>query len=109
MRNVYDCDYDDDCYIPTPDELSTEDYLDSLKNCFPQVFMGLLETPRQFIKASENLILTWEMWYGNRIRDEIYTASEETRQVAYIVYVTQVCRIKFIKIQIRQSAVQHPA
>ena len=86
MRNVYDCDYDDDCYIPTPDELSTEDYLDSLKNCFPQVFMGLLETPRQFIKASENLILTWEMWYGNRIRDEIYTASEETRQVAYIVY-----------------------
>lgn len=84
MCNIYDCDYDS--YAPTPDELSAEDYLDSLKNCFPQVFMGLLETPRQFISASENLILTWEMGYGNRIRDEIYTASEETRQIAYIIY-----------------------
>ena len=84
MCNIYDCDYDS--YAPTPDELSAEDYLDSLKNCFPQVFTGLLEKPRQFISASENLILTWEMGYGNRICDEIYTASEETRQIAYIIY-----------------------
>ena len=56
MCNIYDCDYDS--YAPTPDELSAEDYLDSLKNCFPQVFTGLLEKPRQFISASENLILT---------------------------------------------------
>ena len=76
--------------------------------CKNQIFTGTDKLSRLFQQTCKHLRKTIFqrieiIFCGQFIRSRCITI------VITIVYVTHVCRIKFIKIQIRQSAVQHPA
>ena len=76
--------------------------------CKNQIFTGTDKLSRLFQQTCKHLRKTIFqrieiIFCGQSIRSRCITI------VITIVYVTHMCRIKFIKIQIRQSAVQHPA
>ncbi len=84
MRNLYDC--DNDCYAPNPDELSIEEYQDTLLNCFPKIIFEFLSTPRKMIDPNDNFILTWELISDINLLEQIWNASEETCRIYRIIY-----------------------
>jgi hypothetical protein len=83
MRNLYGS--DPDCYAQMPDELSEAEYLASLRNCFPKIFLALLSKPVKWVDPKGNLILTWAMGYDRYVCDEVWYASEDTRMIFRII------------------------
>lgn len=83
MRNLYGS--EPDCYAPMPDELPEAEYLASLRNCFPKVFLELLSKPVKWVDPKGNLILTWALGYDRYICDEVWYASEDTRMIFRII------------------------
>ena len=85
MRAIYDC--DDETGGISPEELSPQEYRESMLNCFPKMFYDLFPKPVQYVMPEFNLLVTWEMWYGDIIKQELMDIGDsELISVLQITY-----------------------
>ena len=91
MCSIYD--FDPNTPGTPPEQLSPREYRDSLLNCFPKIFCDLFPEPVQYIAPDQNLLITWEMWYGDLVKQELANIDdEEMRSILRIIYdYIQVC------------------
>lgn len=75
-----------DCSGPAPDQVSLGEYHDALLNCFPRIFLELFPTPEKTVDPARNLLVTWEMGYGWKIREELWHAPSEVREISKIIF-----------------------
>ncbi len=74
MCSVYDCDRE---YWLSPSVIPLQEYQDALLNCFPKVFHDLFPQPTESIDPAKNLLVTWEMWYGDKIVEELDNVKDD--------------------------------
>ena len=80
MCNVYDCSIDTPGV--SPESLPLQEYRNSLRNCFPRIFYDLFPDPVRYIAPERNLLVTWEMGYGEKVRSELENVyDDEMRDV----------------------------
>ena len=84
MREVNQCESAD--YSPTPNEIPLGEYRDALQNCFPALFPALFPEPVWQIDPARNLLVSWAMGYDRKIQDELWNASDDTCQIATVIY-----------------------
>lgn len=91
MCKVYDCSIDTPGV--SPESLPLQEYRNSLRNCFPRIFYDLFPDPVRYIAPERNLLVTWEMGYGEKVRSELENVyDDELRAVLSVVYdYIQVC------------------
>ena len=91
MCNVYDCSIDTPGV--SPESLPLQEYRNSLRYCFPRIFYDLFPDPVRYIAPERNLLVTWEMGYGEKVRNELENVyDDELRAVLSVVYdYIQVC------------------
>lgn len=91
MCKVYDCSIDTPGV--SPESLPLQEYRNSLRNCFPRIFYDLFPDPVRYIAPERNLLVTWEMGYGEKVRSELENIyDDELRAVLSVVYdYIQVC------------------
>lgn len=76
MREVYSCSPGEGAGM-SPFELSPGEYRDALLNCFPKIIHDLFPEPVATIDPAWNLLVTWTMWYGDKIRDELLNVTDD--------------------------------
>lgn len=86
MCEVYNCDTETAGGIP-PEELPMADYRDALLNCFPKIFYDMFSEPVKDIDPRQNLLITWIMWYGDKIKRELENIyGDELKSMLSIIY-----------------------
>ena len=85
LRSALDCDSDKGG-APLS-KISVEDYREILRNCFPKMITDLFPEPVSNIDPSKNLLVTWELEYGDKIREELWIiGNEEFRAILSLIY-----------------------
>ncbi len=85
LCEAYDCSIDE-CGVSLS-EITQDDYRGMLQNCYPKIIDDLFPEPVKSIDPTQNLLVTWEMGYGLKIREELWNIeNEEFRAILSLIY-----------------------
>ena len=85
LRSGSDCNSDEGG-VPLS-EISVEDYREILRNCYPMMITDLFPEPVSSIDPSKNLLVAWELGYGDKIREELWIiGNDEFRAILSLIY-----------------------